>query len=187
MPDTNKIQFGLRNVYYAKITATAEDGTPTYGTPVRIPGGVNLSLSAEGGSDNPFYADDIIYFNSFSNNGYTGSLEVAMLPASFYTDILGDTVDATTGIRAEKADATPSEFALFFEFQGDKNATRHCSLRCSCNRPEITGATKEDNITPQTTTVDITSMPRLNDQAVIYHCERGAAAYDTWFNAVPTI
>lgn len=69
-----KIKYGLRNVYYAKAT---DDGTGnlTYATPVRIAGAVNMSLDAQGDTT-PFYADDIVYFSSTANNGYSGTLEV---------------------------------------------------------------------------------------------------------------
>lgn len=179
----NKIKYGLRNVYYAKATAGA-NGVLTYATPVRIPGGVNLSISPEGETE-PFYADDIIYYTSTSNNGYTGTLEVAILPDSFYEDILGDVT--TDGVTVEHANVTPSEFALLFEFQGDDKATRHALFRCTCARPDVAGATKEANVTPQTETLNITVMPRINDYVVKAKAAEGATAYADWFTAVPTV
>lgn len=181
MPNSNKIKYGLRNVYYAVATEGA-GGALTYGTPVRIPGAVNLSISPEGESE-PFYADDIIYYQSQSNNGYTGSLEVALLPDSFYTDILGETTD-NSDVVSEYANAVTKEFALLFEFQGDVNATRHCLYRCTASRPEIASATKEAGITPQTETLDITVMPRINDQLTKRKCLATSAAYTNWFTQV---
>ena len=58
----NKIKYGLRSVYYAKITE-GEGGAITYETPVAIPGAVNLSLSGVGDT-NDFYADDTIYYST---------------------------------------------------------------------------------------------------------------------------
>ena len=54
----NKIKYGLKNVYYAKITE-GTGGTITYGTPVAIPGAVSMSLDAQG-EISKFYADNIV-------------------------------------------------------------------------------------------------------------------------------
>lgn len=184
----NKIKYGLRNVYYCKVTATdATTGAITYAsTPVAIPGAVNLTLDAAGESS-PFYADDVIYWMGDANNGYTGSLEIALLPDSFRTDILGEKVD-TSGVYYEKADVETSEFALMFEFQGDADATRHCMYRCKATRPSVNGATKEASITPQTETLNLTAMARINDQIVKARCPKTATtAYNSWFTSVHTI
>lgn len=177
----NKIKYGLRNVYYAKATEGA-GGALTYATPVAIPGAVNLSLSQEGES-NPFYADDVIYFQSVSNNGYSGTLEIALVPDSFKTDILGETAD-TKDVMIETANVQPAEFALLFEFQGDDKATRHLMYRCTCSRPDVTGATKEASIEPQTETLNITVMPRINDMKVKASCPYSSSEYTGWFGTV---
>lgn len=179
----NKIKYGLRSVFYAKAT-TGEGGALTYATPVAIPGAVNLSLSAEGES-NIFYADDTAYFQTTDNNGYSGTLEVALIPDSFATDILGDVT--TDGVTVEHANVIPSEFALMFEFQGDQSATRHALLRCTCSRPDVAGATKEASIEPQTETLNITVLPRINDHVVKAKAVSTATNYATWFEAVPTV
>jgi phi13 family phage major tail protein len=182
----NKIKYGLRNVYYAKVTSVSTEGALTYATPVAMPGAVNLSLSAVGES-NPFYADDIIYFQTQSNNGYEGTLEVALLPDTFKTDILGETTK-TNGVVVESADKVPAEFALLFEFQGDAAATRHALFRCTCGRPDVASQTKEASITPVTETLNITAMPRMNDYIVKGSCPQSATtAYSAWYSAVVSV
>ena len=180
----NKIKYGLRSVYYAKATP-ATNGSLTYATPVAIPGAVNLSLSAEGES-NPFYADDVVYFQSQANNGYSGTLEVALIPDAFATDILGD--NTQSGMIVEHANVQPAEFALLFEFQGDDKATRHALFRCICSRPDVAGETKGASIEPQTETLDITALPRTNDFVVKARCpQTSSGAYTTWFTTVPSV
>ena len=67
----NKIKYNLKNVHAAVMTATVTSGVTSYsyGTPQAIPGAVSISLDAEGESS-PFYADGIVYYRTFANNGY---------------------------------------------------------------------------------------------------------------------
>ena len=50
----NKVQFNLKNVYYAVMTTTGD--TPAWSTPVKVPGAVTLSLDPQV-DVTPFYAD----------------------------------------------------------------------------------------------------------------------------------
>ena len=86
----NKVKFGLSNVHIAKITE--KDGEITYGTPFKMPGAKSLTADPEG-DITKFYADNIVYYISNSNQGYSGDLEVAMLVEEFLTQILGQTKD----------------------------------------------------------------------------------------------
>ena len=72
----NKIKYGLSGVEVFPITATAEDGTPTYGTKFPVPGAVNLTLDPEG-EETKFFADNTVYFVVTTNNGYAGTIEIA--------------------------------------------------------------------------------------------------------------
>ena len=178
----NKIKYGISKCYYAVAT---DDGTGvlTYATPVALPGAVSLSLEAQGDTNN-FYADNIIYYASSANNGYQGDLELALLPDSFRTAVLGETLDATKGIYLEHANVPTVEFALLFQFEGDESATRHCMYRCTASRPATNGSTKEESIEPQTESITITAMPRINDELVKSRCPSTASAYANWFTSV---
>ena len=178
----NKIKYGISKCYYAVATDDGT-GTLTYETPVALPGAVSLALEAQGDTNN-FYADNIIYFASSANNGYQGDLELALLPDSFRTAVLGETLDATKGFYLEHANKPTVEFALLFQFEGDESATRHCMYRCTASRPATSGSTKEESIEPQTETITITAMPRIDDELVKSRCPSTASAYANWFTTV---
>lgn len=178
----NKVQYGLKNVHYAKLTVTTT-GAITYGTPVAWPGAVSLGLDAEGDVSN-FFADDVIYFTAVANNGYSGDFESAMVPDSFRTDIMGETV-TTDGVYIENSNTQPEAFALLFEFNGDQNATKYALYNCKMTRPGLESSTKEDGIEVQTVTGEITAAPRTTDGIVKGMCASTAStAYAAWYTAV---
>lgn len=154
----NKVKYNLKNVYAAKLKKDA-GGSFNYDTPKPIPGAVSISLDAEGESS-PFYADGIVYFRSTANNGYSGDLEMALIPEWFRTEILKEKLDKN-GVLVEKATTGEVEkFALLFEFDGDVKAIRHVLYNCSASRPSIASETKEDTIEPGTETLSLTADPR---------------------------
>lgn len=184
----NKILYGLRNVHVAEQTETVDSTTGnvtyTYGTPVAIPGAVNFSADPEG-EDSPFYADDIVYYRTTSNNGYSGDLEMALIPDWFLEKYLAYEKD-TKGVLYEKATgAEPPKFALLFEFQGDVKAVRRVIYNCSVSRPSQAGATKESSISPSTATLSYAADPR-KDGVVMGKttAETDAATYSSWYQTV---
>ena len=181
----NKVKYGLKNVYYAVATIDANNQA-TYGTPVKWPGAVNLSLDAEGDTTK-FRADNIDYWIGQSNNGYSGDFESALIPDSFRTDVLGEILDANS-IYVEDSGAQTQYFALMFQFEGDDKATRHVLYKCSATRASVSGATTEETIEPQTETLTITAgsvhNAALDKDLVKARCVQGNANYATWVSAV---
>ena len=177
----NKIKYNLKNVHYADITES--EGKVTWGKPVAVPGAVSLSLDAEG-ETSPFYADGVTYYVSVTNNGYSGDLEMALIPDDFRTGILGDTKDIKN-VLTENADATVKSFALLFQFDGDVNGIRHVLYNCKATRPTIESETKEDTIEPKTETLSLTVSP-LSDGRVKAKTtdETDETTYNEWFNKV---
>ncbi len=180
---TNKIEYGLCNVHYAKFSYDAEAKKYTYEKPVAIPGAVTLSFDASGDT-NPFYADNIVYFNTKTNAGYEGDLEIALIPDSFKIDILGE--KEVDGMMVENSDAQGQEFALLFQFEGDTSGRRFVFYRCSAERPSVASNTKEESTTPNTSTLTITCMARENDHNIKSSLleSKGAERYGKWFTEV---
>lgn len=162
----NKIKYNLKNVHVAVCTKVTDAVTGevsySYATPIALPGAVNLSLSAEGESS-PFYADGIVYYRAVNNNGYSGDLEIALVPDWFRTLILKERKDEN-GVLIEKSDLSEAvTFALLFEFDGDVRCIRHVMYNCTISsRPEVSSQTKEDSITPVTESLSISADPRTD-------------------------
>lgn len=179
----NKVKYNLKNVHAAKLTRT-EDGGYTYETPRAIPGAVSISLDAEGDSS-PFYADGIVYFRSTANNGYSGDLEIALIPEWFRTDILREDLDQN-GVLVEKSTITEMEkFALLFEFDGDVRCIRHVLYNCTASRPSIESETKEDTIEPGTEKLSLTA--DLREDGLVKSRTGDATStetYNGWYDEV---
>lgn len=175
----NKVKYGLSNVHVFPITEETVDSI-TYGEVIRIPGAVSLSLSPEGSSE-PFYADNTSYYVATSNNGYSGSLEIALIPEEFLTKILGMAKDETSGVITESGDDKNTPFALGFQFEGDEKGTRHILYKCSATRPNVEGETVGDSVTPKTDELEFTAVGRIVDKLVKARVEQGQAAYNDFF------
>ena len=177
----NKVKYGLKNVYYSVITLV--NNVPNYNTPVHIPGAVNLTLSPVG-EKVKFPADDMEdYFAENVNNGYDGSLEMALVPDSFRTAVLGDTID-DNGAIIENANATVKRFALMFEFDGDAKKTRHVLYNVLANRPNIEGTTRSNTKEPKSETLEVEARPAADTSNVRAKVLQGNTGYDTFFSTV---
>lgn len=180
----NKIKYGLSNAQYA-VATIANNGTATYGAKKPIPGAVSITVDPEGDST-PFYADNIVYYVTVANSGYSGSLEVALIPQSFREDVLGDVKD-TNNVWFEDADAPTVPFALLFQVEGDESATKFVFYNCTASRPSVGSETKGSSIDPGTETLDLTigmvKNTTINKNVVkAYVSDKTSTVYGDWFN-----
>ena len=152
----NKVNFGVSNCYYAKATVTG--GVVSYSTPVALPGCCSISLSQQGGNTD-FFADNIRYYRTSSNQGYSGTVEFAYLPESFRKTILGETED-TNGVFVETNEDTNAPFALIFQVEGDVDEEMKLLYFCEVTRPPVNANTITDSTEVDTVTMDITCSPR---------------------------
>jgi len=179
----NKVKYGLKNAHYALLTI-AEDGTVTYGKPIPIPGSVSLTMAAQGDTST-FYADNMAYFVTAANDGYSGTFEVALIPDQFRQDVLHETMDEAAQVLVENINNQTSPFALLFEFDGDKKAIRHVLYNCTCTRPSVSGGTTNNTKEPSTETMNLTASPLPNGNTKARTTvDTPAAQYAGWYDAV---
>ena len=138
----DKVKFGISNVHIFPITAMTA-GVHTYGTAIAVPGAVSLSLDQQG-DINKFYADNIVYYQSASNNGYEGDLEVARIPDEVLDKIFKYTKDAN-GVFTEDASVEFAAFAMTFEEKGDEKGTKFVLYNCTDTRPSKSLSTIQED------------------------------------------
>lgn len=186
MADTNKIKYGIKNVVFFPATIAANNSA-TYGDAIPVPGAVSLSMDAQGDSA-PFYADNIAYYTSVANNGYSGDLELAMIPEAVLTGIFGFVAD-TNGVLYEPVNAPVVHFAMAFQFEGDAHAKRHVLYNCTATRPAVASTTKAESIEPQTETITVTATSIFNtslqEEIVKASCTPSESTqYNDWLTTV---
>lgn len=182
----NKVMFGLSNAHYAVYDPT--EGT--YGTPIPIKGSVSLSLDTEGDSSS-FHADNVVYFTTNKNGGYSGTFEIAYAEHQMLEDLLGYEDDG--GLLLEFSDVQPAQFALLFEIDGNVNKQRFVLYNCTLARPSTEANTTEDTVEPSTQSLDITAIgidltykgkTRNVVKGMIENTETNKTKFDAFFTSV---
>ena len=179
----NKVKFGLKNVHWAK-KIHGEDGAVSYAKPKPIPGAVNLTLDRQG-DEVEFEADDALYYVSYSDTGYKGTLEVALVPDDFRQEILNEVEDETDHVMVEYANRETSEFALLYEVSGDQHATRRVLYDCTVSKPGEDASTTGKTKTPKTESMSLSAVP-LADGKVRARTKNDTVdtVYNGWFDSV---
>ena len=176
-----KVKFGFKNAYYSKLINT--EGVISYATPKKLAGAVSMTLSPVG-EDVEFYADDSLYFSDITNNGYDGSLELALIPEDFAKEILGEVEDKNK-VLTENAVGVATPFALICEFTTDNGAKKFVFYHCTASRPELSATTKSAAKEVKTETLNLKIRPDSN--AVVKRSTTSATpqeVLDTWYNKV---
>lgn len=180
----NKVHYDLTNVHVAPLTFNPEAGTVSFGSPKRLAGAISLDLAAQGDIIR-LRADAMDYYTAYGNNGYSGNLNIAMVPDWFRQEYLGNTISEKDKVLVENAAAQHKPFALLYEFLGDQNRRRHVLYSCTANRPNIKGENKENQKEADIETLALTVSP-LPDGKVKASttAETPASVYEGWNEAV---
>lgn len=182
----DKVKFGIKNVHVFPIVSETA-GVPTYGNVINIPGTVSLSLDKQGDT-NDFYADNIKYYTSVANNGYSGNLTVAVIPDEFREKILKYVMDNNDVLVEDIAE--PNHFAMTFEEDGDQTGTKFVLYNGTASRPSLDKSTTTDSKEPSTQELDVSFAPLASGRVMAMStADTDAAVLAAWHTApyIPVI
>ena len=181
MENKPKIKFGLKNAHYAPRIENGD--TITYGTPKPFPGAVAVTLSPAG--DNvEFYADNNLYYGEDVNNGYDGSMEMALISREFREDVLGERIDSN-GVLVEDANVVPKPFALLFDVTTNEGDIKKVFYNCTAKRPNQDIQTKGQTKEVKTETLDLRIRPGADGKVGMTTTElTSSTVVNNWYNSV---
>lgn len=183
------VRFGLSNVHYA----AHETSGSGFETPVALKGAVQLTTTPEGDSST-FFADNRAYYVTETNNGYSGTLEVAAVNDEFLKAVLGYETDETSGLTYETTEAKPTPVVLLFEVDGNEEKQRGALYGVTFSRVDTEANTKSDSTDPDTVTLNFTAIGEQftvgsdTKNVVKATCSNSGSdhdAFDNFFTKVP--
>lgn len=187
----NKVRFGISNLYIAPIKSVNSGETPQWEVPIKCPGAVSLTQDAET-EETVFWADNTRYWSTYTDNGYTGELNIAQIPEEVLVNVYGWKIDELGGL-VEIANSIKKEFAILGQFEGDKRSGRWVIYYNTGGKPSTEDNTTEEAQEPQTQTLPYTATPLDLGNGVkvtkytLWDDPDDAdrhAAYQNWFKAV---
>lgn len=143
----NKVEFGISKLHVGTYNI-GPDGTAVLGTPFHQIGSVSLSLEPEE-ETSEFSADNITFWEEITDNGFSGSIQVAKFDEEFKTQFLGYKSLSGGGIAKLKNIPKPLVYVAF-QGEGDKE-----SRRCILYNVSLGG------ISTEYTTIKKTKEPRV--------------------------
>lgn len=182
MSEKNKVMFGISNVHFGTYSV-ADNGTVTLGTPVKVPGTVNMTLEPES-EEVVFYADNRKYWTTYSDNGYTGELENALFDEAFKKTFLGYRDFPGGGIAEVKGAQRPKVY-MCFQAEGDIDARRAIVYNVTLGKINREHATTEDTTEPGTATLPFTVSGDEGTNITRVEFKPGDDNYDTLFTTPP--
>ena len=117
----NKVEFGISNLHIGTYTV-GPTGTVTLGTPYAQKGAVSLSIEPQEESSE-FFADNTKFWDEFTDQGFTGDLNVAKFDDEFKKKFLGYVELADGGLAKVKTAKRPNVY-ITFQAEGDVESRR---------------------------------------------------------------
>ncbi len=155
---TGPIKYNLKNAHYAMIEDDGS-GNLTFGTPKAIPGSVSVTMDPDG-EKTVTWADGGKYNVTFCNQGYSGSLEVALISDEFRKDVLGEKEDETAHVLLERTNAEPKPFALLFQLdKSNGTPILFAFYYCTASRVSVNSKTNTNTKEAQPDTLNLEVSP----------------------------
>lgn len=178
----NKVVFGVSNLHFCTYDVD-QNGDVTLGKPMHIPGTVNISMDSDS-EENKFYADNVVYWAGYSDNGYSGEIENALFDDDFKTTFL-NYVELDDGGIAQIKGMQNKAVAMMFQIEGDVEARRGILYNVSLGHITREYATVEDSIEPQTATLSFTASGDNGTGIIRVAYGEDSAVYNTIFATPP--
>lgn len=176
----NLYKYGFAELHVAFAT---DEG---YETPVAIPNVLSLTLDPDGNTTSVF-GDDGKIAEIITNNGYTGSVNADIFPDDFLCKALGWYKDSKGKI-VEVSDGKPKHFAMAYRIQGDEKNRRTWLYDCLLSRPSKSANGVQDNVDPDTDTLNLTVMPKyfadIDRKVVSTWCYESDTEYADFYKSV---
>lgn len=177
----NKVTFGLENVHWSKPTV-GTGGAISYSKPEKMSGSIELQLDPQS-TDIKLKADNIDYYVSASNDGYTGKVIMYNVPEEFLQYAVGE--EKVGDLIAERSSSQGKPITLLFQIEGDVHAVRHCLTQVVVKRPKVNSKTK-DGSNFNNVELEFISSPRATDKVVKYKTSKNTSeeTYNKFFEEV---
>lgn len=182
MADSNKVLMGFSDLYIGTYTVD-EQGDVTMGTPYHQKGAVGFSPE-ESSDKEDFYADNVVYYTSYTSGQYEGDLEVAKFDDAFKKNFLGY-VELDDGGLAQLKGASKPNVYIAFEVQGDVQARRVIFYNGTLGSITREYTTTEDTKTPATETLATTFVGDNKTGITKVTYNKGDTGYDSLFTDPP--
>lgn len=186
--ETNKYVHGISMCHIAFRGKDTPEGLPTWDTPIALPGAVKLEDSHKG-EEQIKYADNGAYVVISNSIGSEVKLTVVRLPLDLRAKMFNDRVDANGGV-VKGQSTTATEFALLYQYEGDKEPIRGVYYSCTATRPGTSHETDEETIKLVDEEITMTAKNvkvSATEVASNYELPRTAksqTAYDNFFKQV---
>lgn len=177
-----KVMYGVSNLHVGTFE-TDSDGNVTLGTPMAVPGTVRITLEPDS-SESVFWADNVKYWTSYNDNGFTGEIENALFDDDFKTAFLNYIELDDGGIAQSKYERNKD---VYFAFQadGDTDNRRMIVYNVALGHIQREHATTEDTIEPQTATLPFTATGDNGTGITRVSYPEDNPVYDTLFTNPP--